>query len=126
MALKLSGRPVAFVNVTDRERALAFYRDTLGLSLRSSDGFGDFLDNGAGLVRMTVMADHKAHAHPIAGWDVDDIRATAAALRERGVTFTIYEGMGQDDLGIWTAPDGKAKVAWFADPDGNVLSLSQT
>ena len=125
MTFKLSGTPVAFVNVTNRERALGFYRDTLGLSLRSSDDFGDFLDMGRGLLRMTVMADHKAHAHPVVGWNVEDIRAAAEALRERGVTFAVYDGMGQDELGIWTAPDQKTKVAWFADPDGNVLSLSQ-
>ncbi|MNT95901.1 Glyoxalase-like domain protein [compost metagenome] len=59
------------------------------------------------------------------GWNVDDIQAAAAALRDKGVTFTIYDGMGQDALGVWTSPDGAAKVAWFADPDGNVLSLSQ-
>ena len=53
------------------------------------------------------------------------IAAVVQTLRDRGVTLTIYEGMGQDELGIWTAPDGKAKVAWFADPDGNVLSLSE-
>ena len=71
------------------------------------------------------MPDHKAHPHPVLGWNVDDIAAAAEALRDRGVEFTIYEGMGQDALGIWTAPDGKTKVAFFADPDGNVLTLSQ-
>lgn len=54
------------------------------------------------------------------------IRAAIEALRGKGIEFTIYEGFGQDELGVWTSPDGKAKVAWFADPDGNVLSLSQT
>lgn len=59
------------------------------------------------------------------GWNVSDIVAAAKDLRARGVAFTIYDGMGQDELGVWTSPDGKAKVAWFSDPDGNVLSLSQ-
>ena len=123
--LRQTGTPVAFVYVADRDRALSFYRDRLGLTLRSTDPFGDFLDAGGGLIRMTVMPDHAPHAHPVLGWNVEDIAAAAEALRERGILFTIYEGMGQDALGIWTAPDGRSKVAFFADPDGNVLSLAQ-
>ena len=121
-----SATPVAFLYVSDRDRALDFYRGTLGLELRSSDPFGDFIDLGGALLRMTVMPDHKAGAHPVLGWNVGDIGAAVEALRGRGIAFTIYEGMGQDELGIWTAPDGRTKVAFFADPDGNVLSLSQT
>lgn len=125
MTYQLSGTPVAFINVTDRARALAFYRDTLGLALRSTDDFGDFIDLGTALMRMTVLQDHQANAHPVLGWNVDDIEASVRALRDRGVSFTIYEGLGQDELGIWTAPDSNARVAFFADPDGNMLSLSQ-
>jgi catechol 2,3-dioxygenase-like lactoylglutathione lyase family enzyme len=122
---RISGTAVTFVNVTDRDRALAFYTSTLGLKLRSSDPHGDFIELDNALLRITAMADHKAGPHPVLGWNVEDMSATAAALRERGVSFTIYEGMGQDELGIWSSPDGKIKVAWFNDPDGNVLSLSQ-
>jgi catechol-2,3-dioxygenase len=104
---------------------MAFYQGVLGLSVRSSDAFGDFLQLDGALLRVTALPDHKAHPHPVLGWNVADIVATATALRDRGVTFTIYEGIGQDDHGIWTAPDGQAKVAWFTDPDGNVLSVSQ-
>lgn len=125
MVGRISGTPVAFVNVSNRDRALAFYRDTLGLELRSSDDFGDFIQLDGGLLRLTVLPDFKPGPHPVLGWNVDDIISTVASMRERGVRFTIYPGMGQDELGIWTAPDGRAKVAWFADPDGNVLSLSQ-
>lgn len=64
-------------------------------------------------------------ARSVLGWNVRDIVATVQSMRARGVVFTVYEGLGQDELGIWTAPDGQAKVAWFADPDGNVLSVSQ-
>lgn len=125
MSLLKSATPVAFLYVSDRERALGFYRDTLGLELHSSDAFGDFIGMGDALARMTVMPDHKAHPHPVLGWNVGDIVAAVEALRDRGVAFTIHEGMGQDALGIWTSPDGAAKVAFFADPDGNVLSLTQ-
>lgn len=116
---------VAFLYVADRERALAFYRDILGLELHSSDGFGDFIALGGALLRMTVLQDHKPLPHPVLGWNVEDIAATVTALRDRGIAFTIYEGFGQDPLGIWTAPDNKTRLAWFTDPDGNVLTLSQ-
>ncbi len=120
-----AGVPVIFVNVSDRERGLAYYGGTLGLRVKSSDPFGDFLETEGALVRLTALPDFKAHAYPVLGWNVGDIREAVRALREAGVTFTIYDGMGQDETGIWTSPDGAAKVAWFADPDGNVLSLSQ-
>jgi len=125
MNLQQSATAVAFVYATDRERALGFYRDVLGLALHGSDDFGDFIEAGHALVRMTVMADHVAGAHPVLGWNVPDIEAMVRHLGGRGVSFTRYDGMGQDALGIWTAPDGRSKVAFFADPDGNVLSLAQ-
>lgn len=117
--------PVAFVYVTDRARSLAFYLDVLGLDLHQSDGYGDFLNTPGALVRMTVMPDHKPSAHPVLAWDVADVEAAARELIARGVTFSRYDGMPMDDLGIWTSPDGKSKLAFFADPDGNALMLSQ-
>ena len=125
MNLKDQSTPVAFIYASDRDRALGFYCDTLGMGLKSSDPFGDFLDMGGALARMTTMPEYRATGHPALGWDVADIAAAVRALREKGVTFPIYDGMGQDADGIWTAPDG-TKVAWFADTEGNVLSLSQT
>ncbi len=116
---------VAFINVSDRDRALAFYRDTLGLSVRSSDGYGDFLASGAGLIRMTLLPGATAALHPVLGWNVEDIAATVTDLTARGVAFTRYDGMEQDALGIWTSPDNGSKIAFFTDPDGNVLSVSQ-
>ena len=120
-----STEPVSFLYVADRDRALGFYCDQLGLTLRSSDPFGDFIGMEHAVIRLTVMPDFKAGQHPVFGWNVSDIRATVQALSEKGVVFTIYDGMGQDEHGIWTAPGGMARVAWFNDPDGNVLSLSQ-
>ncbi|HRE43649.1 MAG TPA: VOC family protein [Terricaulis sp.] len=119
------GAPVAFVYVTDRARALGFYEGVLGLKLSRADAFGDYLEWEGALLRMTVMADHKPSPHPVLGWNVADITAFAALLHKHGLAFTRYDGMGQDDLGIWTAPDGASKVAFFSDPDGNVLSVSQ-
>lgn len=125
MKILRSGTPVAFLYVRDRERALGFYRGTLGLELQSSDDFGDFIDLGKGLLRMTAMPDYTAGPHLVLGWNVDDISAAVMALRDRGIVFNIHEGMGQDALGIWTSPDGRSKVAFFSDTEGNVLTLSQ-
>ncbi len=125
MTYQLSGTPVAFVYTTDRERALGFYRDLLGVPLHSSDGYGDYLQLGGALMRLTVIADHKPSAHPALGWGVDDIRSTVEALRDKGVEFNIYDGMGQDPLGIWTSPDGKSKIAFFNDADGNALMINE-
>lgn len=118
--------PVSFVSVHDRDAGRAFYGDLLGLKHKSADDFGDFFVMGGGLLRVTPLPEFQAHPHPVLGWDVPDIVSAVTVLRNKGVQFTIYEGMGQDALGIWKAPGGGAQVAWFADPFGNVLSLSQT
>jgi hypothetical protein len=62
--------------------------------------------------------------YTVLGWRVADIAATARGLAGRGVEFLRHDGMDQDENGAWTTPGGD-KVAWFADPDGNVLSLTQ-
>ena len=124
MNLQQSGTPVTYLYVTDRERALAFYRDMFGLEVHSSDPFGDFISLNGALLRLTVILEHKPSAHPVLGWNVDDIVASVQELRGQGVAFSIFDGFGQDELGIWTAPDGD-RLAFFADPDGNVLTLSQ-
>jgi extradiol dioxygenase family protein len=118
--------PVAFVSVTSREEGRAFYEGVLGVRHHSSDEFGDFhtFANGT-MLRLTPMPEFTPSPHPIVGWDVQDIRTVAEQLKAKGISFTIYEGMGQDELGIWTAPDGRAKVAFFSDPFGNVLSLAE-
>lgn len=125
MTQPLSGTPIAYVYTTDRDRAVGFYRDTLGFALQSSDDYGDYFDLNGALLRLTVIKDHKPSEHPVLGWAVADCRATVEALRDKGMVFAIYEGMGQDALGIWTSPDGQSKIAFFSDPDGNVLMLNQ-
>lgn len=117
--------PITFIISRDRKIAEPFYRDVLGLPFIADDGFAAVFDLAGVPLRITEVPGHTPAAHPVLGWQVADIVATVTALRDRGVSFTIYEGMGQDALGIWTAPDGKAKVAFFNDPDGNALSLTQ-
>lgn len=117
--------PITFLITRDRKNAQPFYRDTLGLPLFKDDGFVAVLDPASVPLRLTEVPVHNPSAHPVLGWQVNDIVATATALREQGVVFTIEDGMGPDDLAIWTAPDGKAKVAFVIDPDGNGLSSTQ-
>jgi hypothetical protein len=76
------------------------------------------------MLRVTPVPDLAVQSFTIAGWRVDDMAATVRALEAKGVRFTRYDGMDQDELGIWTAPSGD-KVAWFTDPDGNTLSLTE-
>jgi catechol 2,3-dioxygenase-like lactoylglutathione lyase family enzyme len=124
--LATSGKPVTYVYVADIERGLAFYRDTLGLAVvpDSADPYGCFLDLPGGLLRLTLISDHKASEHPVLGFEVADIAGTIAGLRGRGLTFDIFEGYGQDADGVCTMPDGM-KLAFFKDADGNALTLSQ-
>ncbi len=115
---------VAFAPTTDLDRARAFYGDTLGLELVTRDGFACQFDAHGTPLRVTLVDALTPAPGTVLGWLVPDIHATVRALADRGVTFARYDGMGQDDDGVWTAPSGD-HVAWFHDPDGNTLSLTQ-
>jgi catechol 2,3-dioxygenase-like lactoylglutathione lyase family enzyme len=114
---------MAFVLTTDAARARAFYEGVLGLRITGEDEFALVVDANGTTIRITKMKEWNALPHTVVGWLVDDVAATARRLRERGVTFERYTFFEQDELGIWSSPGG-AKVAWFKDPDGNVLSIS--
>ncbi len=118
-----SCKVVAFVAARNADRARAFYRDTLGLRLVGEDGFALVFDV-CGTTLRVALGEVTPQKGTVLGWEVPDIAAAVKELGRAGVTFTRYDGMGQDELGIWTAPGG-ARVAWFHDPDGNVLSVSQ-
>jgi catechol 2,3-dioxygenase-like lactoylglutathione lyase family enzyme len=115
---------VAFAATQDPARAKTFYRDKLGLRLISEDPFAIVFDAGGTMLRVTPVKKVAVGGYTVLGWHVPDIVETATALTKAGVVFERYPGMQQDDVGVWTAPGG-AKVAWFKDPDGNTLSLSQ-
>lgn len=118
-------RPVIMVPTRDRARAIPFWRDVLGLRLLAEDPFAAVFDAGGTILRLSDIADWVAHPHTILGLDVPDIEASVAGLAAAGVTCLHYDGFGQDARGIWTSPDGGARIVWFTDPDGNNLSLSQ-
>ncbi len=121
-----SSSPVTFLFTRDLEKAKAFYRDVLGLTFVGSDEFAERFDLNGVPLRIVPIADHVASPHTVLGWAVEDIHATAAALKAKGIKFEIYPGFGQDEDGIWSAPgEGGNKIAWFLDPDGNNLSISQ-
>jgi predicted enzyme related to lactoylglutathione lyase len=115
---------VAFVPITDSERAKAFYEEVLGLKFIKDDGFATVMDANGIKVRMAKVPDFKPAQFTILGWEVEDIESTVKQLTARGVHFEIFGFFKQDELGVWTAPTGD-KVAWFKDPDGNILSVSQ-
>ena len=114
---------IGFVTIVDVARAKEFYRDTLGLRLVSEDGFALVFDSGGAPLRISLAQEVIPAKYTVLGWDVKDIRATVTALKKAGVIFEIFGFFKQDELGIWTAPNGD-QVAWFKDPDGNVLSVS--
>jgi catechol 2,3-dioxygenase-like lactoylglutathione lyase family enzyme len=118
-------RPVAMVATADRKTAETFYADTLGLTRKGDDGFAALFDLAGVTLRLTEVPGYTAPLTPVLGWEVADIEAAVAALAGKGVAMNVYEGLGQDERGIWTAPDGSCKVAFFNDPDGNGLSLTQ-
>jgi predicted enzyme related to lactoylglutathione lyase len=115
---------VAFAAITDPERAKVFYGQVLGLPLTHDDRFGLEFEAGGTTLRLAKVDTLAPAPYTVLGWRVSDIGAVMAELTARGVSFQQYEGMDQDSLGVWTVPGG-GKVAWFKDPDGNVLSLSR-
>jgi catechol 2,3-dioxygenase-like lactoylglutathione lyase family enzyme len=116
---------VAFIATRDPEVAKQFYRDVLGLRLVSEQlPFALVFDASGVTVRASIVQNFTPAAYTILGWDVPDIQIAVKTLEGAGVRFERYPGMSQDELGIWTSPGG-AKVAWFKDPDGNTLSVSQ-
>ena len=119
-----SNKLIAFVGTRDANRAKGFYRDTLGLRLVSEEGPAVVFDVGGTMLRVTSVAEVAKAPYTVLGWEVANARETVLALLKRGVKFERYEFMQQDELGVWTAPSG-ARVAWFKDPDGNLLSVSQ-
>ena len=124
MGILEAANPAIIVCTRDRARATSFYRDVLGLNVAYEDNFAAVFNIGGVTLRISIVADYTPHEHTILGFNVPDVPATVKALREKGVAFNIYQGFNQDELGIWTAPGGIIRVAWFKDPDGNVLSVT--
>ena len=119
-----SSKIMAFVATADTRRARAYYEGTLGLRLLNDEPFALVFDANGTMLRIAKVGKLTPAAYTVLGWQVGDIRAMVPELKKRGVVFEVIRGFEQDDLGVWTAPDG-TKVAWFKDPDGNTLSVTQ-
>ncbi len=114
---------VTFIPTTNYETARSFYEGVLGLRFVQNDGFAMVLDANGIMLRVVKVPELQPFPWTILGWEVADIETAVATLGERGVRFEHYFPQ-QDARGIWTAPGGD-RVAWFKDPDGNTLSVSQ-
>jgi len=120
----LNSKTISFVATQNPAKALVFYAETLGLKLISDDPFAMVFDANGTMLRVQKVRELAPASHTVLGWEVPDISAKTRELMKRGVHFERFEGVAQDESGVWTAPSG-AKVAWFKDPDGNILSLTQ-
>jgi catechol 2,3-dioxygenase-like lactoylglutathione lyase family enzyme len=117
---------IAFAPTTNPAKARAFYEGVLGLHLVADEApFALVFDANGTMLRVTTVHEHHPVQFTILGWCVDDILATVEKLMAAGVVFERYKGMNDNDrYAIWKAPSG-ARIAWFKDPDGNVLSLTE-
>jgi len=115
---------IAFVPTKDAKKARAFYEGLLGLRFISEDQFALVMDAKGIMVRVALVPEFQPQQFTIAGWEVSDIKREVTSLQGQGVRFEKYGMKGQDEQGIWSSPSG-ATVAWFNDPDGNVLSLTR-
>jgi len=122
-----TAQTIAFVPTRDPARARQFYEKTLGLAFVADDGFALVFDSNGTPIRIANVAgvpDFAPWPFTVLGWHVDDAASAVRELARRGVTCERFPGMEHDELGIWSAPGG-ALIAWFKDPDGNVLSVAQ-
>ena len=116
---------IGFISIVDVTRAKAFYQDTLGLRLMSEEPPFALVFEANGIMLRLGMAKVMPPAHgSVLGWQVPDISTVIHELTQAGVSFERYAQLKQDELGVWTSPTG-ARVAWFKDPDGNILSISE-
>jgi catechol 2,3-dioxygenase-like lactoylglutathione lyase family enzyme len=115
---------MAFIPVVDLQVARSFYADGLGLRVAEEDTYAVVLDAGGTMLRLTKVDALRPQPFTIAGWEVSDIEASIETLEARGIALLRHEGIDQDERGIWSTPGGD-QVAWFADPDGNTLSLTR-
>jgi catechol 2,3-dioxygenase-like lactoylglutathione lyase family enzyme len=118
-----SAQGVSFLPSRDLERSRTFF-EGLGLLVEEMTSFACVLRAGPVVLRVTRVDDYRPQPFTVFGWQVDDIATVVDGLLRSGVAALRYEGLGQDSAGVWTTPDG-AQVAWFHDPDGNVLSVTQ-
>lgn len=117
---------ISLIPIRDGEAARAFYEGVLGLRFVVDDGFAVVFEVNGRYLRLTRVPELNPQPFSIIGWQVADIAAIVDGLAERGVVFERYPQLEQDARGVWQVPDGSAKVAWFKDPEGNLLSVVES
>lgn len=117
-------RPIGFVATAEPQAARAFYGGRLGLDLLETSPFALVFRDGDSTLRVQIVKDLVPVSHTVHGWQVADIAEDIGELTAKGVEFLAFDQMRQDPMGIWTTPDGH-RIAWFKDPCGNTLSLTQ-
>jgi len=115
---------IGFLLTKDYDKARAFFEAKLGFAFVSVDQFALVMQAGENMIRISKVPDFTPARNTVLGWEVQDIESIVSWLKQRGVTFEKYPFIQDPEAGIWTTPKGD-KVAWFKDPDGNVLSVSQ-
>ena len=120
-----SSQHTVFLASTDLEKAKVYYQQALGLDLVEGNDQGLVFRLAEGELRLTKVPTFTPLPWTVLDWQVEDLRASLAGLLKNGVVIERFDGMDHDEDGIWSSPDGKAKIIWFKDPDGNVLSLSE-
>ncbi|MEO9825589.1 MAG: VOC family protein [Paracoccaceae bacterium] len=116
--------PISFIATDRSDEALAFYSDVLGLELREASHFALVFADGDQTLRVQIVSEFEPVSYTVHGWQVASITDEIEKLISKGVIFQRFDQLSQDELGIWTTPDGH-KIAWFTDPSGNTLSLTQ-
>lgn len=117
-------RLIAFVSTARPDESRSFYRDVIGLAFVEESPFAIVFLSGEAMLRIQKVGEVPRATDTALGWEVDDIAARMGELARKGIAFERFGGFEQDEAGVWNAPDG-TRVAWFRDPDGNLLSLTQ-
>ncbi|MEM7015861.1 MAG: VOC family protein [Pseudomonadota bacterium] len=117
-------QPILFLATDQADASRAFYEDTLGLELIADEPFALVFRVAEHTLRIQKVEQAQVLPYTTLGWNVEDIDSAIKQLSDKGVTFERYDGMGQDERGVWQTPDG-AKITWFKDPVGHLLSLTQ-
>jgi catechol 2,3-dioxygenase-like lactoylglutathione lyase family enzyme len=119
-----SSKVIGFIPTKDSSQARAFYEGKLGFQFSNEDQFALVMSAGETMIRLAKVTDFIPPPFTVLGWEVPNIEEVVSWLQKRGVAFEKYPWVADKERGIWAAPTGD-KVAWFKDPDGNVLSVSQ-
>ena len=123
MSIKTS-KPTVFLATADPEKSLVFYRDQLGLEFVEDSEYALVFNLSGADLRISKVPEHTPLGFTVLDWQVADMDAVLGDLSAAKVQLEEYDFVTLDERKVWTTEDG-TQIAWFKDPDGNVLSVSQ-